>query len=579
MSIGVQAQVPPIPPTDAGKILQEFQGNSLPEITTQKNQPEVDVERQSRQPMSKDPGISFLVAGFKITGNTVIPTADLKSKLNLLVGKKLTLTELRSAADMISDYYREKGYLVARAYIPKQEIQNGIVEIQIIEGRRDQVKLSSQGESLVNPSVQTQFINSAMPRNQVLSEAALERGLLLLGDTPGVTNVKGTVEPGGAIGTSDLNIQTTPAGRFFGSIDADNFGGRYSGAERVGATLGLNSLTGYGDQLTLRLQTTGPASIQQGGDTNYGRIAYQLPVGSDGLKFGVAYAAMRYQLGLNYQGTNTNGTANTASVFASYPFVRSREFNLYAQAGYDNIHMVNNSYGFELSNLSVNQATLGVSGNSRDSIFGGGINTFGLTGTFGNVGAQNDNGYVAADNETAKTLGGFQRYNFNFSRLQALTGSTQFLLNTSGQFATQNLNSSQQFTLGGPMGVRAYPVGQAYGAQGLLAQLELQQTLLDSSPVGLISGIAFYDVGVTQLFKNTWANWNIPNATTGQSLSNNTSLQGAGLGLKATISARSYLSLTWAHSIGTSQSMRVYGVNSNGLSQTNTAWFQGVLQY
>ena len=571
----VSAQVPP---TDAGRILDQIQQAPAPRFAPIQ-QPEIDVSKPARSASPGSSNISFLVTAFQISGNTVISTQDLQAKLKPLIGKKLTLEELRSAADQLANYYRSNGYLVARAIIPPQQIANGLVQIQIIEGRRDKINFKSIGDPIVNTGVQVQFVATAIPKDAVISEAALERALMLLGDTPGVSNVQSSLEPGSAVGTSDLNIVTTAGPRFIGSIDADNFGGRYSGSDRVGATLGLNSLSGIGDQLTIRGQTTGTTSMQQGSQTSYGRIAYQAPIGSDGLKVGVAYAGMRYILGLNYQGTNTNGLANTASAFSTYPFARSRNFNVYGQLGYDNIYMVNNSFGFQLSQLTVNQGTAGLSANSRDDFLNGGFNTLGAVVTYGNVHSSNA-GYVAVDDLTAKTLGSFARYNFNFSRLQAITNTMHFALNTSAQLATQNLNSSQLFGLGGPSGVRAYPVGQAAGNQGVLAQFELHQELSNAtSPVGALTGFAFYDYGAVQLYKNTWTNWASPNPTTGQTLSNKTSLQGAGLGLRSTINDKTYINLTWAHSIGQSQSMRVYGANANGLTQSNTFWFQGVLQF
>lgn len=570
--------VPAMPVPDAGRILETIKQTPTPDFSTN-NQPQINVAPASRPAMTGPAGASFMVNGFKITGNTVLPESDLQSKLKVLVGKNLNLQQLREAADQISDYYRAKGYLIARAYIPKQEIRNGIVEMQIIEGRLDKVNLKSAGSPIVNPSVQVDFIGKAIPKNAVISEAELERALLLLSDTPGVSNVQSSLEPGSAVGTSDLNLTTTSGPRYFGSVDADNFGSRYAGSIRAGITAGVNSLTGYGDQLTFRGQTTGTNSMQQGSQTNYGRVAYQLPIGSDGFKLGAAYSVMRYQLGLNYQDTATNGTANTASLFGSYPFVRTRNFNLYGQVGYDNLTMTNNSMGFQISNKIVNNGNVGVSGNSRDSYLGGGMNTFGATVTMGNLGLENSNGYSSLDALTAQTAGSFQRYNLNFSRLQAVTNSMHFVINATAQLASKNLDSSQQFYLGGPTGVRAYPVGQGTGSQGALMQLELHQEIVNSSPIGAISAYGFYDLGGVQLFKNTWNNWNQPNPRTGQSLSQNTTLQGAGLGVKATVNDRAYLNLTWAHTIGTSQSVSVYGMNANGMNQSNTFWFQGVLQY
>jgi len=570
--------LPAAPMPDAGRILETIKQTPTPDFSSD-NQPQINVVTPTRPAMTAPAGTSFMVNGFKITGNTVLPEADLQSKLSVLVGKKLNLQQLREAADQISDYYRARGYLIARAYIPAQQISNGIVEMQIIEGRRDKVNLQTIGSPIVHSSVQIDFIDTAIPQNAVISDAQLERALLLLSDTPGVSNVQSSLEPGATAGTSDLNLTTTSGPRYFGSVDADNFGSRYAGSDRVGITAGVNSLTGYGDQLTFRGQTTGANGMQQGSQTNYGRVAYQLPIGSDGLKLGAAYSAMRYQLGLNYQNTASNGTANTASLFGTYPFVRSRNFNLYGQAGYDNLTMTNNSMGFQISNKTVNNGNVGVSGNSRDAYLGGGMNTFGATATMGNLGLENSNGYSTLDSATAQTAGSFQRYNFNFSRLQAVTNSMHFVLNATAQLASKNLDSSQQFYLGGPTGVRAYPVGQGTGSQGALLQLELHQQVLDESPLGAISAYGFYDLGGVQLFKNTWSNWNQPNPRTGQSLSQNTSLQGAGLGIKATINDRSYLNLTWAHTIGTSQSVTVYGMNANGMDQANTFWFQGVLQY
>lgn len=567
-----------VPPPDAGRILETIKQAPTPDFSVG-TQPQIDVTKPTRPALSDASSASFEVTGFKVTGNTVISTANIQERLNVLKGKKLTLDQLRAAADQIGDYYRSKGYLIARAYIPAQQITGGIVEIQIIEGRRDKIKLKTNGDPIVNTGVQVDFIGNAIPANAVISEAELERALLLLSDTPGVSDVKSSLEPGAAPGTSDINVTTTSGPRYFASMDVDNFGSRYAGSDRLGITAGVNSLTGYGDQLTFRGQTTGTNSMQQGSQTNYGRISYLIPIGSDGFKLGAAYSAMQYQLGLNFQNTATNGTANTASLFGSYPFVRSRNLNVYGQVGYDNLAMTNNSFGFEVSNKSVNNGSAGVSGNSRDAFLGGGLNTFGATATMGNLSLKNSNGYSDLDALTAQTSGSFQRYNFNFSRLQAITSGMHFVVNASAQMASKNLDSSQQFYLGGPSGVRAYPVGQGAGSQGAMVQLELHQQLLTSSPVGAISAYGFYDLGGVQLFKNTWNNWNQPNPRTGQSLSQNTTLQGAGLGVKATINNRSYVNLTWAHTIGTSQSVQVYGANANGLNQSNTFWFQGVLQY
>ncbi len=566
----VPVQIPTGP--DAGLLLRETQQVSPPNLTPNV-QPDIEVQKQSRPAMKGMSTATVTVNAVVFSGNTLVPSADLQPLAASVVGKTVTIGELQEVAYKVSDYYRAKGYMVARAYIPAQQVKDGTIEIQIIEGRRDQVKVNPGNDPLVRQSYQQSVMENAIPAGAVLTEADLERGLLLLGDLPGVTNVKGVLEPGSQVGTSNVVVNSEAANRFFGALDFDDFGNRYSGQGRVGFTAGVNSLTGYGDQLTFRGQTSGQ---QSGGQTNYGRIAYQLPIGSDGFKLGAAYASMYYRLGVNpiYTANNTNGTAETASLFGTYPFIRTRALNLYGQIGYDNIQTNNdNAGGLPTYNLksNINVVNAGVNGNSRDLFLSGGINTFSASITAGDT--KNTNNY-GGQTWGLVTDGAFQRYNLAAARTQRVTDSLQGVINAYGQFATKNLDGSQKFYLGGPTGVRSYPVGEGAGSQGGVFQFEAQQALWYGSPVGNITGIAFYDAGVTQLYRTTPVGWNV--LTPGRS--NTYWLQGIGLGLKTTVSTNAYLSATWAHTVGVNNG-QINGNNSNGQDLKNQFWLQGVYQF
>ena len=71
-----------------------------------------------------------------------------------------------------------------------------------------------------------------------------------------------------------------------------------------------------------------------------------------------------------------------------------------------------------------------------------------------------------------------------------------------GQLANKNLNSAEQFYLGGPYGVRAYPVAQGGGSQGAIASVELSHTYPNQLQLG-----AFFDAGVVQQYKTTYPGW------------------------------------------------------------------------
>jgi hemolysin activation/secretion protein len=140
---------------------------------------------------------------------------------------QLSLGDLRGMVSRITGHYRSAGYFLAQAYLPAQDIKDGVVTIAVIEGQYGKVAI-----------------------------APLESRLLLLSDIPGV-NVTSTLVPSASVGASDLVVDVAPGRRVTGSIDSDNAGNRYTGEYRVGATVNLNNSAGRGDVATLRVLTSG----------------------------------------------------------------------------------------------------------------------------------------------------------------------------------------------------------------------------------------------------------------------------------------------------------------------------------
>jgi len=146
-------------------------------------------------------------------------------------------------ATRISDYYHANGYFVAQAYLPPQDIKNGIVEIAVLDGQYGKVPLNNK--TRLSDRIANNLLGGLNSGDPVMSDP-LETRLLLLSDVPGV-NVKSTLVPGADVGTSDLLVDLTPGKSVTGSVDADNAGNRYTGEYRLGATVNLNNPTGNGD--------------------------------------------------------------------------------------------------------------------------------------------------------------------------------------------------------------------------------------------------------------------------------------------------------------------------------------------
>ena len=394
-----QAQVAP----DAGTILREQQKPVL-ELPA-RPAPSIKLDEPAR-PALKPSAARFMLKNVRVTGNSVFAQPELIALVQDIIGKEVSFADLDAAAARISRFYRERGYMVARAYLPAQDIRDGVVEIAVIEGRFGKVDLNNK--SRVRDGVARGHVNS-FPGAAVY-EPAIERKLLLLNDLPGVGEARASLRPGAQVGESDLLVELAPAPFASGSVEYDNHGNRFTGANRLTGKLNLLSPLGLGDMLTAQL-TKGFNGL------DYGRLAYQVPVGGDGFKLGGAFSTTDYKLGKSFSALDANGDSKTYTLNASYPFVRTRNFNLYGQAAYDWRDFQDNvGSTATVTDKSTRVATAMVSGDARDALLGGGITVFSFAYAAGRVNLETPVA-LAIDSASARTHGHFGKWNVNVLRL------------------------------------------------------------------------------------------------------------------------------------------------------------------
>ena len=469
------------------------------------------------------------VERLQIAAPPVFAESELVAASGFVPGSELTLTELRGLASKIASYYQTRGYFLAQAYLPAQDIKDGVVQVTVMPGTYGQVQLRNKSNLSDNLA---HSILSGLD-GEVVATTPLERRLLLLSDLPGV-QVSSTLAPGASLGASDLIVEVQPGSRFNGSIDVDNQGNRYTGRNRIGATLNINELAGIGDVATLRAFTSADG-------LNYVRGAYQGQAGL--LRLGGAYTYMDYKLGKEFAVLDAKGTAKIASAYGSYPLIRSRSSNLYAQLSYDDKTFQDRTE----STGTVNDKTakvwmLNLNGDVKDGWGGGGASTYSLTYTTGKIDIETPEARLI-DRLTVKSNGHFNKLAFNAARLQSLGGETSLFGSLSGQAASKNLDVSEKMGIGGMGGVRAYPGGEAYGDQGYVLNLELRQNLtavpaLTSLP-GQLQVLAFADTGSVKLNRNAWS--------AGE---NRRTLSGAGVGVTWTGANALVLKAYYAHKLG-----------------------------
>jgi hemolysin activation/secretion protein len=219
---------------------------------------------------------------------------------------------------------------------------------------------------------------------------------------------------------------------------------------------------------------------------------------------GIAYSRLGYRLGKEFGSLDAHGTADIASVYGSYPLIRSRNTNLSAQVGYDHKRLRDRADDF-VSNRKADAVNLSLLGEHRDNFGAGGLSAFSLTGTTGKINIQTPE-VRAYDAATARSNGHYNKIGFSAMRLQNLTRSVSLYAGINGQFASKNLDSSEKMSLGGVNGVRAYPEGEAWGDEGYVVNVEARWLLPQFSPnqLGQVQLVAFADTGTTTSHKDPW---------------------------------------------------------------------------
>jgi len=499
-SHGALAQQPP----GGGIQLRQLPQPPPPQTAT----PEIRIQEATTAVAPAADAVRVLVNDLTITGARAFTAAELVTIAGFTPGAELTLADLEAMASRITGHYRSRGYFVARAYLPAQDVTDNVVTIAVSEGNYGEIVLRNQ--STLADAVALRALRG-VESGDAITIAPLENRLLLLSDLPGV-EVSSTLVPGTVPGTSDLVVGIDPGRRVTGSIDADNAGNPYTGEYRVGATVNLNNPLGRGDVASVRALTSGSG-------LRYGRASYQMPFGRAAA--GVAYSRLDYELGKQFSDLGAHGKAEVASVFGTYTLLRSRDTNLFAGLTYD--HRTFQDRIDLIDSVVDKRARVWIPslyGNHRDSIGGGGLSTFFVSLSSGDLDIRTPEA-LATDAASARTNGSYQKLWANATRLQRVTDRVSLYGSITGQMASKNLDDSEKMVLGGMDGVRAYPQGEGIGDQGVLVNIEARYLLagLSGSVPGEVHVLGFADAGTITVNKNPWSAGN-----------NSRTLSGAGVG-------------------------------------------------
>lgn len=497
---------------------------------------------------ASDAGPQFEVLRFELQGVTLLPPQALQDALAPWRGRPLRFDDLQAALRRIVAVYREHGWL-ARAELPEQDITEGTVRVQVLEGRFGRLGVLDEGRRADGGFI-ARMAGRGLEPGQPYPLWRLERGLLLANDLPGVY-VDGVLQAGQSPGSSDLILQVDDGPLFGGSLAVGNDGSRYTGRAQAIARLTLDNPGGRGDQLGV--------TLMRGQELEYAGASYSLALGASGLRGNLGYTSLHYRLGKEFELLEARGGSRLHRAGLSYPLHRSEAWNLEAELAWARRWQEDASLGEDLRRRRLQDLTLSLFGDAVHRGATGAHTAWILDIGHGRARLDLPSDWLF-DAQGPGVHGRFSLLRVELRHDRWLHPDWYLRARLNGQWADGNLDSSQQFVLGGPSGVRGYPVNEAAGDSGAVLQLELHRVLAAPGG-GELDGHLFFDGGSIRQRQDPWDPFAL----------NHYQLRAAGLGLRWTHGGFS-ASLAAGRPLGDNPG-GLDGANQDGSGRATQFWF------
>lgn len=356
----------------------------------------------------------------------------------------ITLGQIESIADRITKFYRERGFILAKAYIPKQEVRDGIVTLTLLLGMLGDVTVSNN-KVYAEGSISSVFDNDL---TKPVTSSLVEENLYLLNDFPGLS-VSGYFEPGHQVGDTKLNINVNNEDKYSSNIRLDNHGTLDTGKYRLYADLQANNLLGITDLLNLSILTaTAPSN------TNYWKFNYQAKLFSPRWFANIESSTNQFVVDQENSNLNLNGIVSTEGLSVLYKLNRSRVSN-------DTLEIKQQSITSDLQ-----LGDLPDLGNALDEK----ISTTSLTYKFDFLQEkqkrlhQGNITYTSGQYEYGDTVDTGKEFKYltmdysilTFLKIPFTDSNSRLIFRAGGQFAGKYLSSIAKYALSGPSRARAF---------------------------------------------------------------------------------------------------------------------------
>jgi hemolysin activation/secretion protein len=518
------------------------------------------------------PATKIYVSSFKLSvPSALIDAAEVNRLLSDQTGRENTFAEIDKAAARIADTLRKRGFEFVRVLIPQQEVTDGVVSLEIVPGRLSKLPygdpdifVTKHDKVRLDDARAKAIVAAAITLPSALTVPQVERGLLLLNSLPGVQG-NGALVPGVQPNTLGLSLDVHEGPLVTGDIDLDNYGSRETGLDRVVGDVRLNDPSGIGDQ--------GELNVAKATGTTSTTASYGAPIGVSGLRSHVSASFMDYHLLDKFSVLDAKGDSAWYSAGLTYPQLRTQKVNFSWTGTFDFKELHDSSAGVQTTSRRSVAVTGGGQGNYQFADSKQYVD-YALTLTVGNLDRAGNAADLSVDKLTRRTQGDYEILRSNGTWLEQVTPRFSLSAVGQGQFSSGNLDSSEKLYLGGPRGVRAYPIEEAGSDSGEIVSLEARFAAL-RTPTQDWTVFGLFDAAHADLNRHVWTDWNAGNP----GLKDQYLIKGYGIGVRAHVGNRVQFELVDARKLGDNPGASATGRDADGRALNNRIWFMGSVSF
>lgn len=429
---------------------------------------------------------------------------------------RYTIDRLTHLTDQLTNYYRSKGYILAKVYLPKQDIRNRSLNLEVVFGKLEKVSTYNQdhysAERLERP-----FKGII---GKPVTVASLESTLLELNQYPGV-KVKSRFREGDDIGGTqiDVHVQHEKISDF--NFRFDNYGSEYTGSMRGTLTGYFYNLADMADQLSFNLLATVNPTNSLFWGVNYKTLwspYFESETLNKLFQYGffteVGYQQSQYDIGGEFEPLGIEGKVKSTYVKLSKQFILTNDFKLTSGLKISKKDASStNQIGNKDITDKISSATINLDIQWNDHFLSPSVNAIFFTiskGLPGFAGSYENNDSDISRTATDKNgviieygAMDFEKYNLVAMRKQKI-GPYQLLTKANWQYTNDLLVAPEQFSVGGAQSVRGYTSSDYSADRASIYTVEVSgksSALKFSLPISDLKLAGFIDYGFGKRLK------------------------------------------------------------------------------